>query len=207
MAQAKQEGICPFCNQKIIEGMPKEMTCPRCNIKYEFKSRGLFIGRFQPFHNGHLEVIKEALTEVDHLTIVIGTTQEFYTKDNPFTADEREEMIRIALDEADIKNYSIERAVDIPDDSKYVEHIRGIVPRFDIIYVATNQLNKNIFKDASFTVRMCHRFSGLEGRKIRQAIRDGREWESMVSHDVARYMKKIKGLARIKAVANKETPD
>lgn len=204
MAQAKHEGVCPFCNQKIIEGMPKEMTCPRCNIKYEFKARGIFIGRFQPFHNGHLEVIKEALKEVDHLTIIIGTAQEFYTEENPFTTDEREEMIRAALDEAGIKDYSIERAVDIPDDLKYAEHIKGIVPRFDIVYAAESEHNRDIFKDAGFKVRMCRRFSGLEGRAIRKAIRDGRDWESMVPHDVARYLKKIHGVARVKNVEDNE---
>ncbi|MEM3766696.1 MAG: adenylyltransferase/cytidyltransferase family protein, partial [Candidatus Bathyarchaeia archaeon] len=31
--------------------------------------RGLFVGRFQPFHKGHLHVIKEILSEVDELVI------------------------------------------------------------------------------------------------------------------------------------------
>ena len=45
---------------------------------------GLFIGRFQPFHNGHLQDIKNALKEVDELIIAIGSSQHFNTKENPF---------------------------------------------------------------------------------------------------------------------------
>ncbi|MEM2947357.1 MAG: adenylyltransferase/cytidyltransferase family protein, partial [Candidatus Bathyarchaeia archaeon] len=35
--------------------------------------RGLFVGRFQPFHKGHLSVIEDILKEVDELVIVVGS--------------------------------------------------------------------------------------------------------------------------------------
>ena len=47
--------------------------------------RGVFIGRFQPFHNGHLEAIKKLLIEVDELIIMIGSSQYSHSFDNPFT--------------------------------------------------------------------------------------------------------------------------
>ena len=34
---------------------------------------GIFIGRFQPLHNAHLHIIKEALLDVDHLLLFIGS--------------------------------------------------------------------------------------------------------------------------------------
>jgi nicotinamide-nucleotide adenylyltransferase len=55
--------------------------------------RGVFPGRFQPFHLGHLEIVKWALEKVDELIIVIGTAQESHTIVNPFTAGERMIMI------------------------------------------------------------------------------------------------------------------
>lgn len=45
--------------------------------------RGLFVGRFQPFHLGHLEAIKDTLGEVDELVIVIGSAQYSHDVDDP----------------------------------------------------------------------------------------------------------------------------
>jgi bifunctional NMN adenylyltransferase/nudix hydrolase len=61
------------------------------------KKVGVFIGRFQPLHLGHLETIERALTEVDELVIIIGSARTARNLRNPFTADERREMIEIAL--------------------------------------------------------------------------------------------------------------
>ncbi|MEM0023032.1 MAG: adenylyltransferase/cytidyltransferase family protein, partial [Archaeoglobaceae archaeon] len=48
--------------------------------------RALFIGRFQPYHLGHHEVVKKILEEVDELIIGIGSAQESHSLENPFTA-------------------------------------------------------------------------------------------------------------------------
>ena len=34
--------------------------------------RALYVGRFQPFHNGHLEVVRHILSRADELILVIG---------------------------------------------------------------------------------------------------------------------------------------
>ena len=60
---------------------------------------GLCIGRFQPFHLGHLSAIKQALKKVDKLYIGIGSSQYDHEEYNPFTAEERREMIQRALEE------------------------------------------------------------------------------------------------------------
>ena len=54
---------------------------------------GLLIGRFQPFHNGHLYLIKEALQSVDRLIIGIGSSN-VQNEDNPFDYETRKEMIQ-----------------------------------------------------------------------------------------------------------------
>ena len=62
--------------------------------------RGLYVGRFQPFHLGHLDAIKYALKQADELVIVIGSAQYSHNANNPFTAGERLIMVRQALFEA-----------------------------------------------------------------------------------------------------------
>lgn len=54
---------------------------------------GLYVGRFQPFHNGHKSVVEEALKHCDRLIIAVGSSQESRTKKNPFTFEERRELI------------------------------------------------------------------------------------------------------------------
>ena len=61
------------------------------------KKKGIYIGRFSPFHNGHLESIKNILTQVDEVIIVVGSAQLCYQIQNPFTAGERITMIKLAL--------------------------------------------------------------------------------------------------------------
>lgn len=44
----------------------------------------LFVGRFQPFHLGHLKVIKDILKKNDFIVIAIGSSDEKNTDKNPF---------------------------------------------------------------------------------------------------------------------------
>src|SRR5574338_1183107 len=55
------------------------------------------IGRFQPFHNAHHELVKEALNHGETVLIIIGSAYKARNIQNPWTAEEREEMIRSAL--------------------------------------------------------------------------------------------------------------
>lgn len=52
------------------------------------KVRGILIGRMQPVHNGHIEVIKKTLEEVDEIVIGIGSAQKSHELKDPFTAGE-----------------------------------------------------------------------------------------------------------------------
>jgi len=50
---------------------------------------GLLIGRFQPFHLGHLEALKFASSKVDNLWLGLGSSNKSIEKSNPFSAEER----------------------------------------------------------------------------------------------------------------------
>ncbi len=56
--------------------------------------RGLYIGRFQPFHKGHLYSLKWCSDKVDELIIAVGSSDKSFELRNPFTAGERIEIIR-----------------------------------------------------------------------------------------------------------------
>jgi bifunctional NMN adenylyltransferase/nudix hydrolase len=58
---------------------------------------GVFIGRFQPLHIGHEHVIRQALEQVKHLIVLVGSANVARDPRNPFTFDERAAMLRSAF--------------------------------------------------------------------------------------------------------------
>ena len=60
---------------------------------------GLLIGRFQPFHLGHLEALQFALSKVDKLWLGLGSSNKPMEKTNPFTVEERKQMILSYIDD------------------------------------------------------------------------------------------------------------
>lgn len=63
---------------------------------------GVYIGRFEPPHAAHRLVMLEALERVQTLIVVIGSARAARTPKNPFTAGEREAVIRAMLEEAGV---------------------------------------------------------------------------------------------------------
>lgn len=53
----------------------------------------VFIGRFQPFHNGHQMIIDELVSNYGKILVIIGSCRQSRTRKNPFTYDERRQMI------------------------------------------------------------------------------------------------------------------
>ena len=60
--------------------------------------KALFIGRFQPFHLGHLLLLQRLSKQYDEFIIGIGSSQYQNTYDNPFSEEERRQMIIQSLD-------------------------------------------------------------------------------------------------------------
>lgn len=83
--------------------------------------KGIYVGRFQPFHLGHWSVVERACKMVDELTIVIGSAQHSFTWYNPFTVEERVRMIKESIDDG--LNVRIMSTPDIEDPSSWPEYI------------------------------------------------------------------------------------
>ena len=97
---------------------------------------GLYVGRFQPFHLGHLQAIRFILGKVDDLLILVGSAQHSHTHENPFTAGERITMVRLALKEAkvDPARYMIIPLPDAEFHKVWVAHLLSQTPEFQTAF-------------------------------------------------------------------------
>jgi len=161
---------------------------------------GLFIGRFQPFHLGHLSAIKQALKQVDRLYIGIGSSQYDHEEYNPFTGEERMEMIKRALEENGLwEQCDVFLVPDIHNDEKWTGHVRDIVPAFNHVFVGNHDLVKELFEkyDDAQVVEVEHEVD-ISATKIRSAITKEEAWEENLCASTAKYLKQIAGVKRIK---------
>jgi len=82
-------------NKVINNKLPRDLIDNFLNFQdpKKLEQVGAIVGRFQPFHNGHLQLIQAILSEVKFLKIGIGSSQYSHTMYNPFSYDERKEFI------------------------------------------------------------------------------------------------------------------
>jgi nicotinamide-nucleotide adenylyltransferase len=168
--------------------------------------RGLFIGRFQPFHVGHLESVKRLAAQHDELVVGIGSANVSHTPTNPFTAGERMEMIRGALAEAGVANAVVVPIPDVGRNALWVSHVASLVPRFSVCHT-NNPLPARLFSEAGYKVAPVPFYDRgtFEGTRIRGLLaRDAKEWRALVPAAVARVILEVDGVARVRELAHPE---
>ena len=168
--------------------------------------RGVVIGRFQPFHNGHLLLIRQILRECNEVLIVVGSAQRNYTIANPFTAGERILMIRKSLIEGgvDVSKIIIIPLIDIEDNAMWFPMLVSMLPPFDIIYSG----NRLVVSLASSYLEVRSpkfvRKKHYNGSYIRHRILSGQKWSNLVSKSVFDIICSIDGINRIKKIGKHE---
>ena len=167
-------------------------------------NRGLYVGRFQPFHLGHLEAIKDVLRELEELVIVIGSAQYSHTINDPFTAGERLVMIRRALNEAGV-NYLRLWVVPVPDvhlHMLWVSALEGYTPPFDVVY-SNEPLTRRLFIEAGYKVKSIRFYQRrtYTSTLVREKMLKGESWTNLVPKSVAALINKIDGVNRLRDLA------
>jgi nicotinamide-nucleotide adenylyltransferase len=169
--------------------------------------RGLLVGRFQPFHYGHLNAVKKVLEETDELVIVIGSAQYSHTLKNPFTAGERLVMVRKTLEEEGLDSSKV-WIVPVPDahlHTLWVASLEGYTPKFDVVY-SNEPLTRRLFRESGFEVKEIPFYDRKEYNStvIRDKIMKGRGWEKLVPKAVAEFIEQIDGVNRLRDLAKSD---
>jgi nicotinamide-nucleotide adenylyltransferase len=163
--------------------------------------RGLFLGRFQPFHKGHLEGVTHILNECPSVLIVISSAHVCHTVDDPFTGGERYEMIKATLldqgmtpDRYDIIPVGFYRST--PD---FMASVMSLSPPFHRVYTANPQV-ASLFSSWNHEVwpTQSQPTSRLtSGTEVRRKMAANADWEPLVPEAVARVIRRIDGVRRL----------
>jgi len=167
--------------------------------------RALIIGRFQPFHRGHLEVVKYIVSKYDDVIVGIGSAQYSHTLENPFTAGERHLMISRSLEAEGIHNYYLVPIEDLHRNAIWVAHVEAIAPPFDVVF-ANNPLTKRLFEERGYKIEMPPFYDRKKysGREIRRRIIHNEHWEHLVPPMVAKTIKEIDGISRLRELSQSD---
>ncbi|MHA1610583.1 MAG: nicotinamide-nucleotide adenylyltransferase [Promethearchaeota archaeon] len=137
------------------------------------KPVGLIIGRFQPFHNGHLQFILYMIQQVSVLKIGIGSSQYHSTIDNPFTYLERSNMISQTLldNGVSLDAFHVFAIPDLHNADLWVNEVIKIVGDFDLFY-SNSQWTRQLFQKRGKNMGEIQKFdfTRYNGSNIRQRL-------------------------------------
>jgi bifunctional NMN adenylyltransferase/nudix hydrolase len=137
----------------------------------------VYIGRFQIFHNGQLALLRRALEAAPLCIVVLGSAYQARTPKNPFTWQERAEMIRQALPESDRDRIRFLPVRDYYNQDRWVSAVRHGVAQIVSEKPGASVVLVGHFKDA--TSEYLKNFPGwtleaveAQGRIDASALRD-----------------------------------
>jgi len=176
----------------------------------------LFIGRFQPFHLGHLDVIKQILKKNERVIIVIGSAEKNFLPDNPFTAGERFQIIDECLREADIpaEKYCIIPVRNVNNYALWVNHINCYIPPYNRLFTGSEIVKAcyegkyhrpNEQTKIGPEIIQLKRILKISATKIREMILKGGNWQKLVPPACAKLLTEWNIKNRLRDI--KETMD
>ena len=162
---------------------------------------GLIIGRFQPFHLGHLNALRFALSKVDKLWIGLGSSNKPLQKNNPFSAEERKEMILSSIDESMKQRIQIYFIPDLENHIKWIELIDALVPKFDTVFT-NDELTRHLYskRDVEVLPIPFVKRDILSGTNIRNMMISDQKWEDLVPEGTKNFLYKTSAKQRLKNI-------
>ena len=147
---------------------------------------GLLVGRFQPFHKGHLQLIKESFRYVDTIVIGVGSVGKI-DGDNFLSFGERKEILEMVSKKEgwDDKVSKIIPLKDFNNDKLWLAHSREVAGKIDVV-IGNNEWTNRIFEKAGYPILRLgfYRRDLYEGVKIRKLIKSGKSWENRVPEHI-----------------------
>ncbi|OQY65510.1 hypothetical protein B6D29_03705 [Microgenomates bacterium UTCPR1] len=152
----------------------------------------LIIGRFQPFHLGHLYLLKKTLKISDKVKIAVGSAT-IYDENNPLDYKTREQIIKAVFykEKSEDRLLNVVPLDDFPDDKEWLSETIRLAGDFDVV-VSNNEWTVEIMKKAGFLVKQFPYFkrSLYEGWRVRELIIKNGSWQKRVPDYLINYLSK-----------------
>jgi nicotinamide-nucleotide adenylyltransferase len=164
-------------------------------------------GRFQPFHNGHLEYLRGAAAQADEVFVGITNPDPSRIREersdplrhlpesNPFTYVERLLMVKAAAEDEGIRVHVIPFPVNEPE--LWQAYVPDGVTQYLRLFSEWGDTKLDRMRDAGYDVVVLDEGAEKEisGADVRAAIRAGTNWEELVPPGVVRVIKSLDRLA------------
>ncbi len=166
------------------------------------------IGRFQPFHLGHLDLAKQILDECDEVIIAVTSSQFNYLEKDPFTAGERIEMIHNSLKDSSLDFtrcfvISLENQFNI---ATWASYLKSALPHFDKVYSGNDYVSM-LLNDSGIDVvkPVFLDRNQFNATKIRSMIISDDNWKDTVPDAVYKLLTKINAKNRLTVISQTDT--
>ena len=160
---------------------------------------GLLIGRFQPFHLGHLAALRFALPKVDKLWLGLGSSNKPMEKNNPFSDDERKKMILSSIEDSIKNKISIFPIPDLDNHVKWIQNIDTIVPDYEIIF-SNDPMTEHLYSKRKIQVTAIPflKRDQLSGTRLRDLIKSDQKWDDLVPEGTKILLENLDAKNRLK---------
>ena len=163
---------------------------------------GILIGRFQPLHKGHVNAIEFARDNSERLFVIVGSAEKSNQERNPFSFEERKRMIGLALKGKKLQdNISIVPINDARNHTEWIKSIKNTIGEYNLIFT-NDELTEKLFKEEGaevLNVPLQDR-NELSATEVRKRLELDKEWESLVTPEIAQYLKEINAVERMKSI-------
>ena len=160
---------------------------------------GLLIGRFQPFHLGHLAALQFAIPKVDKLWLGLGSSNKPIEKNNPFSIEERKKMILSSIDDSIQNKISIFPIPDLDNHVKCIQNIDTIVPDYEIIF-SNDPMTEHLYSKRNVQVIAIPflKRDQLSGTRLRDLIKSDQKWDDLVPEGTKLILENLDAKNRLK---------
>ena len=158
--------------------------------------------RTQPPHIGHMSMLEAACKKAKKVVIGVGTSNVIDER-NPYTADEREQMVGYSLREKGYSNYEFVRIPDFETDEEWVDHVKKYALEEETVVVSGNDWVKDIFTKEGYEVLhpkdIIEHYIDINATKVRELIcKEDPEWMRFAASGTLRYFEPFGGVNRIR---------
>jgi nicotinamide-nucleotide adenylyltransferase len=182
--------------EDLIEPSQPQTSVQRVKSENMKETVGVYWGRFNPPHKGHIALVKKLAKRVDRLIVAVGNAETRNTKRNPFSGDERVEMLKSYLRE---QNIEVKDVIAVKDGDSWAASIDNLFEKcgkFDVLFTD----HKKIFKLVGGRAKVVsfQRECNISSTLIRDSIAKGEKWENLTGKSVVSLIREFDGIARIK---------